>query len=142
MPFFCLYTFSFYQYDAQFQNIPASEGNHLGFVWGPGDILVYDTIYKSSGVYYQIVTILACVNILVTLSSYLYNLCACQALWVHAPPSSMRLGKMRTSTLLFYANSLMNPTTSSSDCRPLERTCLTKTRKHSKILVLYVIEIT
>uniref|UniRef100_A0A8C4Z0X7 Nuclear pore complex protein Nup85 n=1 Tax=Gadus morhua TaxID=8049 RepID=A0A8C4Z0X7_GADMO len=30
-------------------NIPASEGNHLGFVWGPGDILVYDTIYKSSG---------------------------------------------------------------------------------------------
>ncbi|KAM4598192.1 nuclear pore complex protein Nup85 [Polymixia lowei] len=31
-------------------NIPtASDGKHLGFVWGPGDILVYETIYKASG---------------------------------------------------------------------------------------------
>ncbi|CAL8305615.1 unnamed protein product [Merluccius merluccius] len=30
-------------------DIPAGEGNHLGFAWGPGDILVYDTIYKASG---------------------------------------------------------------------------------------------
>ena len=50
VPLCCIDTFTFYQYDAQFQNIPASEGNHLGFVWGPGDIMVYDTIYKSSGV--------------------------------------------------------------------------------------------
>ncbi|KAG7243604.1 hypothetical protein INR49_011161 [Caranx melampygus] len=31
-------------------NIPAaSDGKHLGFAWGPGDILVYETIYKGSG---------------------------------------------------------------------------------------------
>ncbi|XP_041633595.1 nuclear pore complex protein Nup85 [Cheilinus undulatus] len=31
-------------------NIPAaSDGKHLGFAWGPGDILTYETIYKSSG---------------------------------------------------------------------------------------------
>ncbi|KAM3864182.1 nuclear pore complex protein Nup85 [Diretmus argenteus] len=31
-------------------NIPAvSEGKHLGFAWGPGDILVHETIYKASG---------------------------------------------------------------------------------------------
>uniref|UniRef100_A0A7N8Y0D9 Nuclear pore complex protein Nup85 n=1 Tax=Mastacembelus armatus TaxID=205130 RepID=A0A7N8Y0D9_9TELE len=31
-------------------NIPAvSNGKHLGFAWGPGDILVYETIYKPSG---------------------------------------------------------------------------------------------
>ncbi|KAJ7989749.1 hypothetical protein DPEC_G00307750 [Dallia pectoralis] len=32
--------------------IPGVDSNrkHLGFVWGPGDILVYETIYKASGV--------------------------------------------------------------------------------------------
>lgn len=31
-------------------NIPAaSDGTHLGFAWGPGDILVYETLYKTSG---------------------------------------------------------------------------------------------
>ncbi|XP_070703941.1 nuclear pore complex protein Nup85 [Pempheris klunzingeri] len=31
-------------------NIPAaSDGRHLGFAWGPGDILVYETLYKTSG---------------------------------------------------------------------------------------------
>ncbi|TKS91869.1 Nuclear pore complex protein [Collichthys lucidus] len=31
-------------------NIPAaSNGTHLGFAWGPGDILVYETLYKTSG---------------------------------------------------------------------------------------------
>uniref|UniRef100_A0A665VHB0 Nuclear pore complex protein Nup85 n=1 Tax=Echeneis naucrates TaxID=173247 RepID=A0A665VHB0_ECHNA len=31
-------------------NIPAaSGGKHLGFAWGPGDILVYETLYKASG---------------------------------------------------------------------------------------------
>lgn len=31
-------------------NIPAaSNGKHLGFAWGPGDILVYETLYKASG---------------------------------------------------------------------------------------------
>lgn len=31
-------------------NIPAaSVGKHLGFAWGPGDILVYETRYKASG---------------------------------------------------------------------------------------------
>uniref|UniRef100_A0A8C4DHV4 Nuclear pore complex protein Nup85 n=1 Tax=Dicentrarchus labrax TaxID=13489 RepID=A0A8C4DHV4_DICLA len=31
-------------------NIPAaSSGTHLGFAWGPGDILVYETLYKASG---------------------------------------------------------------------------------------------
>uniref|UniRef100_A0A3Q3ISS8 Nuclear pore complex protein Nup85 n=1 Tax=Monopterus albus TaxID=43700 RepID=A0A3Q3ISS8_MONAL len=31
-------------------NIPAaSNGKHLGFAWGPGDILVYETLYKKSG---------------------------------------------------------------------------------------------
>uniref|UniRef100_A0A8C2WH10 Nuclear pore complex protein Nup85 n=1 Tax=Cyclopterus lumpus TaxID=8103 RepID=A0A8C2WH10_CYCLU len=31
------------------QNIPAaSDGKHLGFAWGPGDILVYETLYKAS----------------------------------------------------------------------------------------------
>ncbi|KAL6102829.1 nup85 [Pungitius sinensis] len=31
-------------------NIPAaSDGNHLGFAWGPGDILVYETLYNTSG---------------------------------------------------------------------------------------------
>uniref|UniRef100_A0A665VIU9 Nuclear pore complex protein Nup85 n=1 Tax=Echeneis naucrates TaxID=173247 RepID=A0A665VIU9_ECHNA len=35
----------------QMQNIPAaSGGKHLGFAWGPGDILVYETLYKASGV--------------------------------------------------------------------------------------------
>ncbi|CAB1450724.1 unnamed protein product [Pleuronectes platessa] len=30
-------------------NIPAaSHGKHLGFAWGPGDILVYETLYKGS----------------------------------------------------------------------------------------------
>ncbi|KAK9534986.1 hypothetical protein VZT92_007395 [Zoarces viviparus] len=30
-------------------NIPAaSDGKHLGFAWGPGDILVYETLYKAS----------------------------------------------------------------------------------------------
>ncbi|KAK5856393.1 hypothetical protein PBY51_007993 [Eleginops maclovinus] len=30
-------------------NIPAaSDGKHLGFAWGPGDILAYETIYKPS----------------------------------------------------------------------------------------------
>uniref|UniRef100_A0A8C4GF68 Nuclear pore complex protein Nup85 n=1 Tax=Dicentrarchus labrax TaxID=13489 RepID=A0A8C4GF68_DICLA len=30
-------------------NIPAaSSGTHLGFAWGPGDILVYETLYKAS----------------------------------------------------------------------------------------------
>ncbi|XP_055754620.1 nuclear pore complex protein Nup85-like [Salvelinus fontinalis] len=31
--------------------IPGFDSNqkHLGFVWGPGDILVYETIYKASG---------------------------------------------------------------------------------------------
>ncbi|XP_010872732.2 nuclear pore complex protein Nup85 [Esox lucius] len=31
--------------------IPGVDSNrkHLGFVWGPGDILVYETIYKASG---------------------------------------------------------------------------------------------
>lgn len=34
----------------QMQNIPAaSDGKHLGFAWGPGDILVYETLYKASG---------------------------------------------------------------------------------------------
>uniref|UniRef100_A0A3P8VZU6 Nuclear pore complex protein Nup85 n=1 Tax=Cynoglossus semilaevis TaxID=244447 RepID=A0A3P8VZU6_CYNSE len=31
-------------------NIPAaSHDKHLGFAWGPGDILVYETLYKASG---------------------------------------------------------------------------------------------
>lgn len=31
-------------------NIPAiSDGKHMGFAWGPGDILVYETLYKASG---------------------------------------------------------------------------------------------
>ncbi|XP_059203491.1 nuclear pore complex protein Nup85 [Centropristis striata] len=31
-------------------NIPAaSDGKHLGFAWGPGDILVYETLYKAAG---------------------------------------------------------------------------------------------
>lgn len=31
-------------------NIPAAgDGTHLGFAWGPGDILVYETLYKASG---------------------------------------------------------------------------------------------
>lgn len=31
-------------------NIPAaSVGKHLGFAWGPGDILVYETLHKASG---------------------------------------------------------------------------------------------
>uniref|UniRef100_A0A7N6FFW2 Nuclear pore complex protein Nup85 n=1 Tax=Anabas testudineus TaxID=64144 RepID=A0A7N6FFW2_ANATE len=31
-------------------NIPKiNAGKHLGFAWGPGDILVYETLYKSSG---------------------------------------------------------------------------------------------
>ncbi|TNN69321.1 Nuclear pore complex protein Nup85 [Liparis tanakae] len=31
-------------------NIPAaSDAKHLGFAWGPGDILVYETLYKASG---------------------------------------------------------------------------------------------
>lgn len=31
-------------------NIPAAcDGKHLGFAWGPGDILVYETLYKASG---------------------------------------------------------------------------------------------
>ncbi|XP_077388319.1 nuclear pore complex protein Nup85 [Festucalex cinctus] len=31
-------------------NIPASShGKHLGFTWGPGDILVYETLYKQTG---------------------------------------------------------------------------------------------
>lgn len=31
-------------------NIPAAAaGKHLGFAWGPGDILVYETLYKASG---------------------------------------------------------------------------------------------
>ncbi|CAN9505904.1 unnamed protein product [Ophioblennius macclurei] len=30
--------------------IPAvSDGNHMGFAWGPGDILVYETLFKASG---------------------------------------------------------------------------------------------
>ncbi|KAF3846441.1 hypothetical protein F7725_003519 [Dissostichus mawsoni] len=30
-------------------NIPAaSDGKHLGFAWGPGDILAYETLYKAS----------------------------------------------------------------------------------------------
>ncbi|KAM8845056.1 nuclear pore complex protein Nup85 isoform 1-T1 [Spinachia spinachia] len=30
-------------------NIPAaSDGKHLGFAWGPGDIIVYETLYKAS----------------------------------------------------------------------------------------------
>uniref|UniRef100_UPI0037E81E1A nuclear pore complex protein Nup85 n=1 Tax=Semicossyphus pulcher TaxID=241346 RepID=UPI0037E81E1A len=32
-------------------NIPAaSDGKHLGFAWGPGDILAYETLYNASGV--------------------------------------------------------------------------------------------
>lgn len=31
-------------------NLPASAGKHLGFTWGPGDILVYETLYKASGI--------------------------------------------------------------------------------------------
>lgn len=31
-------------------NIPAvGDGKHMGFAWGPGDILVYETAYKGSG---------------------------------------------------------------------------------------------
>uniref|UniRef100_A0A8D3C4M4 Nuclear pore complex protein Nup85 n=1 Tax=Scophthalmus maximus TaxID=52904 RepID=A0A8D3C4M4_SCOMX len=31
-------------------NIPAaSHGKHLGFAWGPGDILLFETLYKASG---------------------------------------------------------------------------------------------
>lgn len=31
-------------------NIPAiRDGKHMGFAWGPGDILVYETLYKASG---------------------------------------------------------------------------------------------
>ncbi|XP_058509886.1 nuclear pore complex protein Nup85 [Solea solea] len=31
-------------------NIPAaSHSKHLGFAWGPGDILVYETLYKTTG---------------------------------------------------------------------------------------------
>lgn len=31
-------------------NIPAAgDGKHLGFAWGPGDILAYETLYKASG---------------------------------------------------------------------------------------------
>lgn len=31
-------------------NIPAArDGLHLGFAWGPGDILAYETLYKASG---------------------------------------------------------------------------------------------
>uniref|UniRef100_A0A8C7T245 Nuclear pore complex protein Nup85 n=1 Tax=Oncorhynchus mykiss TaxID=8022 RepID=A0A8C7T245_ONCMY len=38
-------------YVSLFQPIPGFDSNqkHLGFVWGPGDILVYETIYKASG---------------------------------------------------------------------------------------------
>ncbi|XP_071390623.1 nuclear pore complex protein Nup85 isoform X1 [Centroberyx affinis] len=31
-------------------SIPAAgDGKHLGFAWGPGDILVYETVFKASG---------------------------------------------------------------------------------------------
>ncbi|XP_061830280.1 nuclear pore complex protein Nup85 [Nerophis lumbriciformis] len=37
--------------DPTITNIPAvSHGKHLGYAWGPGDILVYETLYKRSGV--------------------------------------------------------------------------------------------
>nr|XP_061805553.1 nuclear pore complex protein Nup85-like isoform X1 [Nerophis lumbriciformis] len=37
--------------DPTITNIPtSSHGKHLGFAWGPGDILVYETLYKQSGV--------------------------------------------------------------------------------------------
>nr|XP_061805555.1 nuclear pore complex protein Nup85-like isoform X2 [Nerophis lumbriciformis] len=36
--------------DPTITNIPtSSHGKHLGFAWGPGDILVYETLYKQSG---------------------------------------------------------------------------------------------
>ncbi|XP_034047191.1 nuclear pore complex protein Nup85 [Thalassophryne amazonica] len=36
--------------DPLITNIPTSaDGKHLGFAWGPGDILVYETLYKAYG---------------------------------------------------------------------------------------------
>ncbi|XP_077589999.1 nuclear pore complex protein Nup85 [Stigmatopora nigra] len=36
--------------DPTITTIPTSiHGKHLGFAWGPGDILVYETLYKQSG---------------------------------------------------------------------------------------------
>uniref|UniRef100_A0A672GZ35 Nuclear pore complex protein Nup85 n=1 Tax=Salarias fasciatus TaxID=181472 RepID=A0A672GZ35_SALFA len=31
------------------EKLSVSDGKHMGFAWGPGDILVYETLYKASG---------------------------------------------------------------------------------------------
>lgn len=68
------------------QNIPISAGKHLGFTWGPGDILVYETLYKASGMYGTIENMYSHVSCLISV------LCqnVFKDLWVQDLPSSMK----------------------------------------------------
>lgn len=111
------------------QNIPASAGKHLGFTWGPGDILVYETLYKASGMYGIIENVYSHVSCLI------YVLCqnVFKDLWVQDPPSSMKSGRTRTFIHQFYANFSMNHITSLLGCRQLERNFPARTKKLSKI---------
>lgn len=113
------------------QNIPSSAGKHLGFTWGPGDILVYETLYKSSGMCRIIEDI------------YFYVSCLISALhetvfkesWVQDLPSSMKSGKMKTFIHQFYANFSMSHITSLSGCRQSEKNFPARTKKLSKLKV-------
>lgn len=116
------------------QNIPAaSAGTHLGFAWGPGDILVYETLYKASGMCRYLFKHFFCLFILLPNVTLLSP----SVLYFQVPedqgaPVSMRSGKMRTYTRPFYANSSMSHITSLSACRPLERTSPARTKNPSK----------
>lgn len=116
------------------QSLPACAGKHLGFTWGPGDILVYETLYKASGMCKIVEWILMCRG----LSLHCLSLhCTANCIFKESRdldlPSSMKSEKMRTFTHRFYANFSMSHITSLLGCRQLEKKKFpARTKKLSK----------
>lgn len=121
------------------KNIPAaSDGKHLGFAWGPGDILVYETVHKVSGMCWQCHKSFTFSCFMLWPSRlHAFTTLLCPALWFQVlqdlvAPSSMRSERMRIYIPLFYASSSMSRITSLLACKLLGRTFPARTKNHSK----------
>lgn len=106
---------------------------HLGFEWGPGDLLVYETNCKLQGI--------------TNIHTGFWKECVwkrhhknCQwCVCVHAQVqvqralrSSTSWGKMKTSALPSCVSSSTSPISSSWGCRKSKRTSRAKTRRRSE----------
>ncbi len=117
---------------------------HLGFEWGPGDLLVYETNYRLQGIHIHTGKTLHSVNVwtrddeVKVVKSSSVCCVSAQVRGLQALRLSTSWGKMKTSALPSCANSSTSPISSSGAAEKSKRTCPAKTRSHSESSCLIV----